>query len=118
MGAVPLDEVLCGMVLESDVVVAAEARLLLARGVALTDAHLTLLRMWGIAEVEVCGVSRRDVLDRAGAGLDEDRRRALEAEVADLFRHAGRDNPVVEELRYQALRRRLRQEARADGPAR
>jgi hypothetical protein len=106
------------MVLESDVVVAAEARLLLARGVTLTDAHVVLLRMWGVTEIEVCGVSRREVLDRVAAGLDDSRRQALEAEVAELFRHAGPGHPVVDELMYLTLMRRLRREARGDGAAR
>jgi hypothetical protein len=106
------------MVLEGDVVVAADARLLLAQGVTLTEAHLTLLRMWGVAEVEVCGVSRSEVLDRAAKGLDADRRKVLEAQVGELFRHAGQGHPAVDELMYLTLLRllrRLRREAGADG---
>ena len=117
MAAVPLEEVQCGMVLEGDIVVETD-RLLLARGVTLTEAHLTLLRMWGVAEVQVCGVSRHDVLDRAAAGVDPARRRAVESEVAELFRHAGQGHPAVDELMFLTLLRRLRREAGADGHAR
>jgi hypothetical protein len=117
MGAIPLDQVQCGMVLERDVVGAPDRRLLLAAGATLTDSHLVLLRMWGVAEVDVREVSRADVLDRAARSLGPDRRRAVEAEVQDLFHHADRAHPAVTELIYLATLRRLRREAGADADA-
>lgn len=110
MGAIALDDARGGMVLERDVVVAPD-RMLLAAGVTLTDAHLMLLRMWGVTEVDVRGVTRSAVLEQAAAEVNAARRQVLEAEVAELFRHAGQGHPAVDELAHIVLLRRLRREA-------
>lgn len=113
MGAISLEDVRRGMVLERDVVIPPD-RLLLASGAELTDAHLALFRAWGVVEVEVRGVSRRDVLEGLAEHVAPERRRALEAEVADLFRHANQGHPAIDELMYQATLRRLRRETERD----
>jgi hypothetical protein len=86
------------MVLEHDDVVR-----LLAAGVALTPAHLSLLRQWGVAEVAVRGVGR------PGAGEAPPAADPLEVEVADLFRNAGPAHPALDELKSLVLARRRRE---------
>jgi hypothetical protein len=113
MGAIPFEEVRAGMVLERDVVIAPD-RLLLARGVTLTGAHITLLRVWGVTEVDVRGMTRGGVLDELAQGVAPERRLAIEAEVADLFCRAGEGHPAIDELRYLVTSRRLRREATRD----
>ena len=113
MGAIPLDEVRSGMILERDVVIPPD-RLLLVGGVALTEAHLTLLRVWGVAEIEVRGVTRGGVLEQVAGCLEPGRRQALEAEVAEMFRHAGQ-HPAVVELQRLVTLRRMRRDARSHG---
>jgi hypothetical protein len=103
MGAIPLADARSGMVLEHDVVVR-----LLAAGVALTPAHLSLLRQWGVAEVAVRGVGRPGA-GAPGAGAAPPAADPLEAEVADLFRNAGPAHPALDELKTLVLARRRRE---------
>ncbi len=67
-------------------------RLLVPAGIALTDKHLRLFQMWGIADAEVegegAGAPEEEPLDAASLS-------AAEAELRPHFRHADLSHPVV-----------------------
>ena len=53
MGLIPLDNVLEGAVLETDI--ADEGQVLIKAGIQLTERHLKLCRSWGITELPIKG---------------------------------------------------------------
>jgi len=113
MAHISLKHVQPGMVLATDAV-ATGNRLLLRAGSEITEAHLQTLRMWNVAGVDVQGVSREDVVARAGAQLDAATRAAIESELDTHFRFADRSHPLLDELVHLA---RLRMVLEACGGA-
>jgi hypothetical protein len=107
MGQISLADVRAGMVLRADVV-AAEGRLLLEAGTGLTESHLRVLSMWGVAQVDVEGVSRADLAERAVAELAPAARAAVDRRVQALFRHNDPKDPVIDELLQLATMRLVR----------
>ena len=108
MGQISVEDVQPGMVLASDVC-AAHDRLLLAAGSEISERHLRIFRAWGVATVDVEGVTRDDIAAKAAAGLDPGARVAVEARVATQFRRTDRANPVVRELMELTVLRLVRE---------
>ena len=107
MGSIGLTEVQAGMVLRADVVAVGD-RLLLKTGTELTDGHLRIFSMWGIAEVDVEGVSQADLAAHAAAELAPSDLAAVEAHVQALFRHNDLRDPVIDRLVRLTTRRLIR----------
>ena len=108
MGQITLTDVRAGTVLRADVL-AAEGRLLLEAGTALTESHLRVLSMWGVAQVDVEGVSQADLAERALADLAPADRAAVDRRVRALFRHNDPGDPIIGELIQLATMRLVRQ---------
>lgn len=98
MGLIHLDAVQPGMVLAADVI-AAPDRLLLGAGLALTDKHLRILRLWGISEVEVAGDAEGGGGADGDGEMDPARVDAIRRHVDELFRLVDPADPVAAELR-------------------
>lgn len=96
------------MVLASDVL-DRRGRLLIPAGKALSERHVSALRMWGVERLEIRGEhdSPEDTLP-----LDPQLLSQARAEVADLFRNAGDEHPFLEKLTALAVQRRARTLAR------
>jgi hypothetical protein len=97
MGVLNLDQVEPGMVLAAEVK-DRTGRVLLAAGVAVTEKHLRIFKMWGVTEADVRGVAHAEVVARAAAQLDPDAVQSAEERMAVRFRHAPREHPAVQEL--------------------
>jgi hypothetical protein len=107
VGNIGLTEIQAGMVLRADVVAAGD-RLLLGAGTELTKGHLRIFSMWGVAEVDVEGVSQADLAAKAAAELTPSDLAAVEARVQALFRHNERRDPVIDRLVQLTTRRLIR----------
>jgi len=97
VGNIGLTDVQAGMVLRADVVAAGD-RLLLGAGTELTAGHLRIFSMWGVAEVDVEGISQDDLTAKAAAELAPSDLAAIEARVQALFRHNDPRDPVIDGL--------------------
>jgi len=116
MGSIGLTEVQAGMVLRADVVAPGD-RLLLQTGTELTESHLRIFSMWGVAEVDVEGVSQADLAANAAAELTPSDLAAVEVRVQALFRHNDRHDPIIDRLvELTTLRLIRRAGGRVDAP--
>src|SRR5438046_4191717 len=97
MTHISLNDVQPGMVLADDAVAAGD-RLLLRAGSELTEAHLRTLRMWGVFDVDVQGVTREDIIAGAARSLDPATRDAIELRIDTLFGLAHRTHPLIDAL--------------------
>jgi hypothetical protein len=107
---ISLKDVQPGMVLAEDAVATGD-RLLLRAGSELTEAHLRTLRMWGVFDVDVQGVTREDIIAGAAGPLDPATRDAIELRIDTLFGRAHRTHPLIDEL-VHLVRLRLVRNAR------
>ena len=107
MGQISLADARAGMVVRADVL-AAEGRLLLEAGTGLTESHLRVLSMWGVAQVDVEGVSQADLAERAVAELGPAGRAVVDRRVQALFRHNPPGDPIIDELIQLATMRLVR----------
>ncbi len=72
-------------------------RVLLSAGIV-TEKHIKILRMWGITEADVKGVTPQPHVDAIRHRVDAEGYADAEARVAVLFAHANREHPVMKEL--------------------
>jgi len=110
MTHISLKDLQPGMVLAGDAVATGD-RLLLRAGSELTEAHLRTLRMWGVFDVDVQGVTREDIIAGAAGPLDPATRDAIELRIDTLFGRAHRTHPLIDEL-VHLVRLRLVRNAR------
>ena len=96
MGKVSLEEIHAGMV-TADETVAPDGRMLLPAGVALTEKHLKVLKAWGVVEVDVEGISKRDIAARAEEEIDPQHLATVRERVLDYFRHVNLDGAPAAE---------------------
>jgi hypothetical protein len=106
MGKINLDDIKPGMILAS-AVTERGGRILLSAGTEITERHLNIFRTWGIAEADVEGVTKEEILAQATARLDPTQLKEAEAEVNELFRHAGQRHPAMTELSRLCILRRV-----------
>jgi hypothetical protein len=105
MGQIPLEAVQPGMVLARDVIAETD-RLLLGAGLALTESHLRILRLWGIGEVHVEGDGPGEA--PAPMALDPARLAELETHLQRLFRRTDPDDVAIQALKELARARLVR----------
>ncbi len=103
MAAISADDLAPGMVLATDAK-HANGSVLLRAGTTLSEKHIKTFRAWGIAAVEIAGVSSDEVRSNA-LGDTSDAAIALARDVMNQrFRHANQGHPLMAELLQLCLR--------------
>jgi hypothetical protein len=102
MGMIRLQEARAGMVLAADVHDRTGRRLMVA-GQETDDRALRVLRMWGVAELDVVGVEAVAAQASPAEPVDPAKSARLRREAEDLFRHTDRAHPAMAELFLLAL---------------
>ncbi|MFH1350840.1 MAG: HDOD domain-containing protein [Pseudomonadota bacterium] len=97
MGILSVAELMPDMVLAEDVK-NPQGRFILAKGKILASNDIRILKMWGIVEAHVEGVSREDVDEKGNVSLDPEIIKVAENIIIPRFRHADLKNPVIKEL--------------------
>lgn len=97
-----------GMTLNSDVK-DRNGCLLLGAKTALTEKHIHIFRTWGVAEVDIEGVTEEDVMPAMVEQLDPAVLQSVETELNGLFRHVDRGHPAARELFRLCTLRKIRQ---------
>jgi len=92
-----LDDVRAGMVLAADAA-HMTGRVLLRKGVCLTDEHLRIFRQWGVTAVAIEGVEAPAGIEARLEQLDPERLARLRERLRLRFRHADVQQPVIAEL--------------------
>ena len=100
-----------GMMLSGDAV-HNNGRVLLRGGVALEEKHIRIFKTWGLASVEIEGITQEQVESEALNSLDPDILDAVRDELASHFRHADPAHPMVRELQRLLVRQRAQQKNR------
>ncbi len=97
MGTIPTSDLGPGMVLASDLR-SPQGRLLLPKGMTLTESHIKTCKAWGILEADIRNVSLEDAQARANKRMDPEVL-AVCRELADFrFSNADHDYPAQQEL--------------------
>jgi len=105
MGIINIEDIKAGMILGKDLK-DRSGLVLLEAGQEITEKHLKILRMWGVTEAEIKGVTREETISRATSQIDPILLREAEIQVRERFRHTDLRNPFVNELfRLLTLRR-------------
>ena len=97
MGVINLAELKPGMVLAEDLR-DRNGRFLLAKGTRLTLKHLRILKIWGVIEVNIEGISQKNVESNTGAQIDPAIMETAEKEIRERFVHTDLDHPATREL--------------------
>lgn len=92
------------MVLASDLA-SANGRFLLPRGTVLDAKQMRILKIWGIDEADVEGVSREETLAQPPAGLDPELLAQSRDFVEVLFRFAPATHEAMQELKRLCVRK-------------
>jgi HD-like signal output (HDOD) protein len=105
MGKINVNSLKVGMILAEDVK-DRNGRLLLSSGLALTDKHIRILKIWGVPEADIEGVSRENVEEEVLANIPEEFLEAAREYMAVRFRHNDPEHEAVAELmRYCTMRK-------------
>lgn len=83
-----------------------DGRFLLAKGTALTEKHLRILKMWGVIEVDIDGVSSKEAASDAMAHFGPDNIQDAEKKVLERFQFNDREYPPVDTLFNISVRRK------------
>lgn len=97
MGVINLAELKSGMVLAEEVR-DRNGRFLLAKGTRLTLKYLRILKIWGVIEVNIEGISQRNVESNTGAQIDPTIMETAEKEIRERFVHTDLAHPATREL--------------------
>jgi len=97
MGIINVAELKPDMGLAEDLI-HPNGRFLLAKDTKLTSKHLKMLKMWGVIEANIAGVSKKDVEADTIAKLDPEDIQEAEKLISEHFRHADLKHPPIREL--------------------
>jgi len=97
MGVINLAELKPGMVLAENLR-DRNGRFLLAKGTRLTLKHLRIFKIWGVIEVNIEGISQKNVESNARAQIDPAIMETAEKEIRERFVHTDLDHPATREL--------------------
>jgi HD-like signal output (HDOD) protein len=114
MGLISVAELKPDMVLAEDLL-NPEGRFLLAKGTKLDQKHLKVMKMWGVVEANVDGVSQHDVDDRKTARIDQEVIKEAKRFVRDRFIHNNIGYPPVNMLAKLCILRKAKQIANNGG---
>ncbi len=97
MGLIAVENVEPGMKLTGDLH-SPNGRFLLPAGTVLQDKHVRILKIWGVTEADIEGLSQEDVREQERARLDPAVLRQSSTYISSLFDRAGTQPPVLHEL--------------------
>jgi hypothetical protein len=97
MGLIKLADAHAGMVLARDAR-DRTGRLLLRKGLAITEGAMRVFRMWGVGQIDVEGVGPTPDVPVPVPPVDEATLEEARVQTDDLFRHTNRQHPMVSEL--------------------
>jgi HD-like signal output (HDOD) protein len=104
MALVRVEKLVQGTVLAEDVL-DSNARLLLAKGQAVGDKQIRVLKMWGIFEVEVEGAEAAAEIE--GSEADSEQMTAVSAQIHKVFGAVDLEHPAVREVVRLSIQYRL-----------
>jgi hypothetical protein len=82
-------------------------RILLASGTTLEEKHFRVFKMWGIRNVPIEESGDTAPEGETAPAADPEKIRKIEEELAIIFRHTNRENPVVQSLYRLAMHKRM-----------
>lgn len=97
MGFIKVAELKPGMVLAEELQ-DRNSRLLLAKGTRLTLKHLRILKIWGVIEADIEGISQKHVEANIMVQIDPAIMETAKREIRERFVHSDLDHPVNREL--------------------
>jgi len=97
MGTINLEDIKAGMILGRDIK-DRNGLVLLSAGHEITEKHLKILKMWGIMEADIEGVTREETISEAASQIDPLLLQETENQIREQFRHADMKNPFMNEL--------------------
>ncbi|MBF0454566.1 MAG: hypothetical protein HQL72_07070 [Magnetococcales bacterium] len=97
-----INQIELGMVLKGDVC-DKSGRLLLAKGVSITERHIMVLMTWGVTEVDADRVQAVDE-DAVSDATTLINRGSTSPQVEALFSHVDINHPLMKELFYYCCR--------------
>lgn len=104
MAKVSLENLSPGMILADDAV--AGNNILLGKGAALTQKHISVFKQWGLIELDIEGVSDRDLAKKATAEINPEILDLAKKKVVPFFRHNNlKYEPIIELCRICILRK-------------
>jgi len=102
-----IDKAIPGMVLMEDVA-HMNGRILMRAGSEITEKNLRVLKTWGILTVNVAQETSGAGHEQGGRpSVSPEQRRAAEARLQDLFRHADLTHPAMAEIYEYRIQRLL-----------
>ncbi len=114
MGIISASDLKPGMVLGGDVR-SSTGRFLLGKGTRLTSKHIRILKMWGVVEANVEGISPQDVEADSLAQLDPAAIEEAKESLTARFSHSDLEHPAIHELFRLCALTRAREISTADG---
>jgi len=97
MGIICLEDIRPGMILGKDLK-DRNGLVLLREGHEITEKHLKILKMWGIIEADIQGVTREEVISKTASQVDPDQLREVENQAREWFHHTDLRHPFMKEL--------------------
>lgn len=113
MGIISASDLKPGMVLGEDLR-DSTGRFLLGKGTRLTSKHIRILKMWGVVEANVEGVSPQDVEADSLGQLDPAAIKEAKENLTARFSHSDLEHPAIHELFRLCVLRRAQQISTAD----
>ena len=108
MGLINVTELQSDMVLASPLI-DRNGRFLLGEGTVLTKKHLRVLKIWGVIEADVEGISQEKLQADITAHQDPDLLREAQKQIHERFIHADLSHPAIKELFRICILRRAKE---------
>mgnify|MGYP001272871874 CR=1 FL=1 len=108
MGLINITALKNGMVLAEDVR-DRNGRFLAAGGTTLTDKHIRILKMWGVVEADIQGVTKEEVEQKLTEDIDSATLEAAEKLTRDRFALNDAEHPAIRELYHLCVARKARE---------
>jgi len=94
-----IEDIEPGMVLGADVK-DRTGRVLLSKGTAITEKHLSIFKMWGVVDATIENADKEKIEAKATAALEPEDLLQAQQQVEALFRFVeNQDNPFIVELK-------------------
>lgn len=97
MGIINLEDIKHGMVLAKDLK-DRSGLVLLGAGNEITEKHLRILKMWGITEADIEGVTREEAQPNTTSEIDTFLFQEAEIRLREQFYHTDLKHPFIQEL--------------------
>ncbi len=97
VGILSLADIELGMIVGSDVI-NRNGLILLKSGQEITEKHRRILKIWGITEIDITGLDRKQVIDRKAGEFEPMVIERTNKKVDQIFKHNDRKHPFIKEL--------------------